>query len=211
MVILGSFLFSQYNSSDYPDWFLNPPNGEYVIGLSKNVSNQPVSLRNACLDALAMHELLRNGAIRANIIASRARIADSLGISLGSHIELPDSVELINMHTVGNLYCGLFRLSYKKGHASRVKSDPDGVRITAVGQQTIHPDQIYESWASAEIEAFKELSRVKSSRIKSISKRDVHQTEKLIYLQSNSYFSSARIERRWIEKDVAHVEVSDTY
>lgn len=210
-VILGCTLFSQHNVTDYPDWFLNPPKGEYVIGLSKNVSNESVTLKNAYLDALSMHELLQNGAIRSNAIASRARIADSLGISLGSRVELPDSVELISCHTVGDLYCGLFCLTYEKGHAGRVKTDSDRDKITAVGKQTIHPDRIYESWASAEIEAFKELSRIKKSRVESIIKKDVHKTEKLIYLQSNSNFSNARIVRRWIEKDIAHVEVSDTY
>jgi len=210
-IILGAFLLSQNSNTDYPDWFLNPPQGEYTVGLSKNVSKKSVSKKEAYLDALVINELYHNGAIMTNMIASRSKLADSLGLSLGSQIILPDGVTLIRQHTIGDLYCGLFSFDYGKESVKRKQMKIGKDRIKAIGKQTIHPDRIFESWASAEIEAFKELSRIKTSKIKSITAKDGKRRDDLIYLQSSSKNESAKIERRWIKNKVAHVEVSDTY
>ena len=209
---LGCSLWAQFDNSDYPEWFLEPTADGHAVGIARYYSDESVTFENAYLDALAINELLRNGSIDANIIATRARLADSLGMNLSSSIELPKGVKLISSHRIGDLYCGLFSLTFEDGDVEEpVKSESGQNRITAVGKQTIHPDRIYESWASAEIQAFKELSRTKSSNIKSITKREMNRLEKLIYLQSSSRFLSARIERRWIKNNVAHVEVSDIY
>ena len=208
---LGCSLWSQQNNEDYSDWFLEPPTGNYVVGVSKIFSDISITEKNAYIDALAINELLKNGAIRANLIISRSKIADSLGLSLGSQIMLPDGVALIRQHTVGNLFCGLFSFDYGKESVDQNQSRKKKERIVAIGKQTIHPDRIYESWASAEIEALKKLSRNKKSKVQSILKKNTNKIEKLIYLQSNSNFNNARIERRWVKNKVAHVEVSDTY
>ena len=210
-IILGAFLLSQNSNTDYPDWFLNPPKGEYTVGLSKNVSKKSVSKKEAYLDALVINELFHNGAIMTNMIASRSKLADSLGLSLGSQIILPDGVTLIRKHTIGDLYCGLFSFDYGKESVKRKQMKIGKDRIKAIGKQTIHPDRIFESWASAEIEAFKELSMIKISKIQSITKKSGKKLESLIYLRSSSKFSNAKIVRRWIKNNVAHVEVSDTY
>ena len=181
------------------------------MGVSKIFSDISITEKNAYIDALAINELLKNGAIRANLIISRSKIADSLGLSLGSQIMLPDGVALIRQHTVGNLFCGLFSFDYGKESVDQNQSRKKKERIVAIGKQTIHPDRIYESWASAEIEALKKLSRNKKSKVQSILKKNTNKIEKLIYLQSNSNFNNARIERRWVKNKVAHVEVSDTY
>ena len=164
-IILVSFLFSQNSNVDYPDWFLTPPSGGTVVGLSKKVSDESVTVKDAYLDALAINELLHNGAITANLIASRSKLADSLGISLGSQIGLPYGVVLIKKYTVGDLFCALFSFDYGKESINRNQLNISKERITAIGKQTIHPDRIFESWASAEIEAFKELSMIKISKI----------------------------------------------
>jgi len=209
--MLGLLLFSQDSNTDYPDWFLTPPQGDYVVGLSKNISKESMSVKEAYLDALVINELLHNGAIRTNLIASRSKLADSLGISLGSDIVFPDGVNLIKKYTVGNLFCGLFSFDYRKEVFGNKPLNNEEDRITAIGRQTIHPDRVFESWASAEIEAFKELSMVKISKVKSITKKSGKKLDNLIYLQSSSNFYSAKIERRWIKNKVAYVEVSDTY
>ncbi|MBC8213105.1 MAG: hypothetical protein H8E71_00470 [Candidatus Marinimicrobia bacterium] len=210
-IILGAFLLSQNSNTDYPDWFLNPPQGEYTVGLSKNVSKKSVSKKEAYLDALVINEMYHNGAIMTNMIASRSKLADSLGLSLGSQIMLPDGVTLIRQHTIGDLYCALFSFDYGKESVKRKQMKIGKDRIKAIGKQTIHPDRIFESWASAEIEAFKELSMIKISKIQSITKKSGKKLESLIYLRSSSKFSNAKIVRRWIKNNVAHVEVSDSY
>ena len=210
-IILGAFLLSQNSNTDYPDWFLNPPQGEYTVGLSKNVSKKSVSKKEAYLDALVINELYHNGAIMTNMIASRSKLADSLGLSLGSQIILPDGVTLIRQHTIGDLYCGLFSFDYGKESVNRKQMKIGKDRIKAIGKEMIHPDRIFESWASAEMEAFKELSMIKTSKIQSITKTSGKKFEDLIYLQSSSNFYNARVERRWIKNKIAHVEVSDTY
>lgn len=209
--MLGCSLRSQFANNDYPEWFLEPALDTTVVGIAKYYSKESVSLKNAYLDAVAINELLRDGSIDANIISNRSRLADSLDISLGNNIKLPNGVKLISSQRVGDLYCGLFSLEFDSGDFDYVESDSEETRITAVGKQTVHPDRIYESWASAEIQAFKELSRIKSSKINSITKRGMNRLEKLIFLQSSSRFLSARIERRWIKNKAAHVEVSDIY
>jgi len=210
-IILGSFLYSQYNSIDYPDWFLTPSLGEGIVGLSKKLSYESVTFMNAYLDALAINELLQDGTISANIIASHKKLADSLGISLDSEIEFPDGIQLIKIFSIADLFCGLFSFTYEEQPVGRAKVELNRKKIMAIGKQTLHPDRIFESWASAEIEAFKELSRIKKSKIKSIFKKNSSKFEKLIYLQSDSNFYSARIERRWIDHNIAYVKVSDLY
>lgn len=182
-----------------------------MIGLSRNTSMKSVTLKDAFLDALAMHELFHNGFIRANVIAYNARLADSLGISLGSQIEFPNDVKLLEHIEIGDLFIGLFDFIYNGESKIPVVEYIDQQRITAIGKQTIHPDRIYESWASAEIEAFKELSRIKKSKIKSITKKDGQQLEKLIFLQSDSYLANAQIDQRWVDNNVAYVQASDAY
>lgn len=207
----SSSLWCQLENEDYPNWFLNPPSDNNVVGIAKLFSERSITIKNAYLDALTINELLNNGAIRANIIVSKSRLADSLGLSLGSQTEFPNGVQLIKDHAIGDFFCGLFSFDYGKESVDQNQSRQKKERIVAIGKQTIHPDRIYESWASAEIEAFKKLSRTKKSKVQSIIKKNKNKIEKLIYLQSYSNFSNARIERRWIKHNVAHVEVSDTY
>ena len=209
--VISCLLFSQYDNTEYPDWFLETPADKYVAGFSENISDESATLIGAYLDAMAMHELMQNGMISTNIIAHNSRLAESLDLSLDSLIVFPDSVYLNKYVIIKDLFIGLFHFINGKKDVRLKKELSNSQRIVAIGKQTIHPDRIYESWASAEIEAFKELSRIKKSRIQSIVKYGTYHLKKLIFLQSESYFTNARIDQRWVKNNVAYVKVSDDY
>ncbi len=186
-----------------------PQNANYVIGLAKNTSDISVTMKNAYLDALAISSFTNEGTLQTSTISYLKHLADSLNIELGSQIRLPRDIQLVESAKIADLYIGLFEIFWDDDIKSNDQNSENTLELTAIGKQTIHPDRIFESWASAEIEAFKELARIKSASISSIQKKDGRKFEKLIYLKSQSHFQQITVNRRWIENSVCHVQVSE--
>lgn len=162
-------------------------------------------------DALAMYYLTNGGEIRANTIFYKGRLADSIGLELGDELEQLE-LKFIGETSIQDIYIAQYE--YIEPQTATPRGDSSGVsgqRIYAVGKQTIRPGKLYESWSSAEIEALKELSRVKEAKLRSILKEDGKGLQVLIQLQSHTRLNNARIERRWIAGNVLHVEASDTF
>ncbi|MBC8552494.1 MAG: hypothetical protein ISR95_02955 [Candidatus Marinimicrobia bacterium] len=202
-------LTAQTENSDYPSWFIDPADDDYVIGLSKNFSEKSISLKNAYLDAMAISIFTTQGNIQTRQISYLHHIADSLEIELGSQFRLPKNIKLRESAIVADLYIGLFEFNWEDGENSDSSQSNLQPQINAVGKQTLHPDRIYESWASAEIEALKELARISTATISSIEKKTGKKYEKLIYTQSRARLNRAKITRRWIKNNVCHVQVSE--
>ena len=202
-------LTAQTESGDYPSWFLKPQNANYVIGLAKNVSDNSVTLKNAYLDALAISSFTNEGTLQTSTISYLRHLADSLKIELGTHTRLPKDIQLIESATIADLYVGLFEIFWDEDTTDSDLTNVNTSNISAIGKQTLHPDRIYESWASAEIEAFKELTRIRSSTISSIQTKDSRKYEKLIYSNSQTQFHQLIVTRRWIKNNVCHVQVSE--
>jgi len=186
-----------------------PQNADYVIGLAKNTSDNSVTLKNAYLDALAISSFTDEGTLQTSTISYLRHIADSLELELGSQTRLPRDIELIKSERIADLYIGLFEILWDEDTNRQDKNSANTSELTAIGRQTLHPDRIFESWASAEIEAFKELARTTSATISSIQKKDNSNYEKLIYLKSQAQFHQILVTRRWIKNNVCHVQVSE--
>jgi len=210
-LLIAGTLLAQMEDGDYPTWFLDPSNPDYVIGLAKNVSEVSVVLSNAYLDALALSVLASEGNIQTSEIGYLQKIADSLEIRLGSHFQLPENIKIIKSTIVADLFIGLFEITRNETDIIAEQPVAGVSKITAIGRQTLHPDRIYESWASAEIEAFKEVSKIKSSRVSSIVKKSGKKYERLIYLQSSTQLHQVRATRRWVKNNVCYVQVSENY
>jgi len=210
---LGCSLWSQFINQDYPDWFLEPPEGDLVVGIARNVSKRSVTLKEAGIDAMSMYELSREGVIRTNIISHKNRLADSLMLKLGDDIEFAQAIHLVKDTTVGNMFIAQFKITDERRSLNSTSIDESNEykKVAAIGIQTIHPDRVCWSWQSAEIEALKELSFIKEAKVRSIYKSSKSRIEELIFIQSETQFNNVRVERRWVENNVAHVQVSDIY
>jgi hypothetical protein len=208
-IIAIGYLTAQTENDDYPSWFRMPQNANYVIGLAKNTSDNSVTLKNAYLDALAISSFTKEGTLQTSTISYLKHMADSLGMELGSQIRIPSDIQLIESAKIADLYIGLFEIFWDDDEISLDQNSVNTSELTAIGKQTLHPDRIFESWASAEIEAFKELARSTSATVSSIQKKENRKYEKLIYLKSKAQFHQIIVTRRWIKNSVCHVQVSE--
>ncbi len=209
LLLCGS-LVAQGADQKYPDWFLQPPSGKHVIGLSRNYTARSASRDSSLLDASAMYHLANGGEIRANTLMYKGRVADSLGFNLEEELP-PVELTFVQEAAVQDLYMAQYEYPESPvADRRREVVEASGQRISAVGKQPIRLGKLYESWSSAEIEALKELSRLKAAKVRSIHKEEgSRQQQVLIEMRSQTRFYNARVERRWVEGNVLHVEVSD--
>ena len=208
-LLLCSSLFAQSTDKEYPDWFLYPPQGNYIIGLCHNYTVRTASRDSSMLDASAMYHLTNGGEIRANTLMYQGRVADSLGLGLKAELEQLE-LTFVREASVQDLYMAQYEYPDSPEAASRHEMlEASGQRISAVGRQPIRLGKLFESWSSAEIEALKELSLQREAKVRSIQKLTESSQQGLIEMRSQTKFYSARIERRWVEGNVLHVEVSD--
>ncbi len=200
---------SQREISPYPIWFFEPPD-QHWVGIAKAYSKPDVSRELAETDALAIYYLTHGGAIITNTIYTEGRLADSLGLDFAS-VREKIKLKRIDEAFVGTIYLALFELQNNNAMNTTISVDRLAAedRVSAIGRQSVHLDKLYESWGSAEFEAYKELSRIKYSNVSAIEKMGVSRLEWLIHLRSQSELMDARVERRWQEGMMLYVEVSD--
>jgi len=200
---------SKREANPYPIWFLEPPD-QHWVGIATAYSKPDVSRELAETDALAIYYLTHGGDITTNTIYTEGRLADSSGFNLDS---LSKKIRFKRIHEafVGTIYLALFYVQIDNSLDITASIDrlASKNRVYAIGKQSVHTDKLYESWGSAEFEAYKELSRIKFSNVSSIQKMGVSRLELLIHLRSQTEFIDARIERRWQEGEMLYVEVSD--
>lgn len=208
-LLLCSSIFAQSEGQAYPSWFLDPPQGNYIIGYSYNYTVPSASRDSSLLDALAIYHLTNGGQIQANTIMFKGRVADSLGLGLEDELEQLELM-FVREASIQDLYIAQYEYQVvPDSTGGRDSTDTSSQRLSAVGKQPIRLGKLFESWISAEIEALKELSRQKGAKVRSIHKEDGSGQQILIEMRSQTRLYNARIERRWVEGNVVHVEVSD--
>ena len=164
------------------------------------------------LDALAMYHLTHGGEVRANTIVYDGRVADSVGLSLEDELDQLDQIELtfVSEASVLDLYMAQYEYQKTPEATSRHEMlEASGQRISAVGRQPVRVGKLFESWSSAEIEAIKELSLQRKAIVRAIYQHTEGSQQELIEMRSRTRLYSARVERRWVEGNALHVEVSD--
>ncbi|MCH8837543.1 MAG: hypothetical protein IIA60_07030 [Candidatus Marinimicrobia bacterium] len=208
-LLLCSCIFAQSDGQAYPSWFLNPPQANYIIGYSHNYTVPSASRDSSLLDAMAIYHLTNGGQIQANTIMFKGRVADSLGLGLKDELEQLELM-FVKEASIQDMYIAQYEYQVvPDSTGERDGTETSGQRISAVGKQPIRLGKLFESWSSAEIEALKELSRQKGAKVRSIHKEDGSGQQVLIEMRSQTRLYNARIERRWVEGNVVHVEVSD--
>ena len=218
-LILISSTLAQKGSGDYPEWFLIDPGPNYTVGISQNFSKKNLSYKEAWLDAMTTIHYFRGGGIKVNTISGNSGslrgIEDELKMAWTDR-DNPANLGQVKLRKVrdfriGNLYLVLFEV-----FGTQFQSD--GRVINATGKYPIEKKRVYEAWISAEAEALKELSRIKRSHVKSITKSGNIQLnsnlkknsfEELIFLKSETEFYNARVVKRWVKNSHAYVIISD--
>ena len=208
-LLLCSGTFAQSDGQAYPSWFLDPPQGNYIIGYSYNYTVPSASRDSSLLDALAIYHLTNGGQIQANTIMYKGRVADSLGLGLKDELKQLE-LKFVREASVQDMYIAQYEYQVVPDSTGEPDStEASGQRISAVGKQPIRIGKLFDSWSSAEIEALKELSRQIEANVRSIIKEGGSGQEVIIEMRSQTKFYNARIERRWIEGNVLFVEISD--
>ena len=204
---------------DYPEWFLRDPGAGYTVGISQNFSKKDISYKEAWLDAMSTIHYFRGGEITVNTLSGNSGslrgIEDELKMAWADRDNPADLGQVrlrkVRDFKVGNLYLVLFEVS-------GIQAKSRGRVISATGKYPIEKKRVYEAWISAEAEALKELSRIKRSYVRSITKSGSIQVdsnlkkksfEELIYLKSETEFYNARVEKRWVKKNYAYVTISE--
>jgi|TARA_B100000959_G_scaffold116672_1_gene122791 hypothetical protein len=211
--------FAQKGNGDYPEWFLIDSGPNYTVGISQNFSKKNLSYKEAWLDAMTTIHYFRGGGIKVNTLSGNSGslrgIEDELKMAWTDR-DNPANTSQVKLRKVRdfrieNLYLVLFEVF-------GTKLQSDGRVINATGKYPIEKKRVYEAWISAEAEALKELSRIKRSHVKSITKSGNIQLnsnlkknsfEKLIFLKSETEFYNARVVKRWVRNSHAYVKISD--